>query len=519
MNLARSARLLERLADAGVGQLCLCPGGRNSPIVLAAQCARGFRCYSFFEERSAAFFAVGRARATGAPVAVVTTSGTAAAELLPAAVEAYYAGVPLVLVTADRPAAYRGTGAPQTIEQVGLFGGYAPTVFDGERADDELDLAAWDAAGPIHLNICFDEPLVDGPIPQTSVTVRPRAAAPPAADAGPLVAFLARARRPLVLVGPLDAADRAPVRDFLVRYAAPVYAEAASGLREEPALADLVLTSGEGALAPADVDGVLRIGGVPTPRLWRDLEGRLAQLPVCSVARTPFPGLTRSTLVRGPVGAILQSVAAPAADHAATHALISRDRARAERLAPLWECHPRAEPTLLRALSHLVPAGALVYLGNSLPIREWDLAALRRSRGWDVGANRGANGIDGQLSTFFGMCRPGREHWAIVGDLTALYDLSAPWILPQLDAGPTRIVVVNNGGGQIFARLSPHAGLRNEHRHELSGWAALWEMTHHRWEAVPGAAPADAHAVIELLPDRAQTARFWRAYDALDERS
>lgn len=519
MNLARAARLLERLADAGVGELCLCPGGRNSPIVLAAQCARGLVCYSFFEERSAAFFAVGRARATGAPVAVVTTSGTAAAELLPAAVEAYYSGVPLVLVTADRPAAYRHTGAPQTIEQVGLFGDYAPTVLDGERPDAELDLAAWDAGRPVHVNIRFDEPLVDGPIPETSVTVRPRAAAARAADAGPLAAFFARVQRPLVLVGPLAAADREPVRDFLARYAAPVYAEPASGLREEPALADLLLTSGEGALTRADVDGVLRLGGVPTVRLWRDLEARLARLPVCSVARTPFPGLTRSTLVWGPVGAILQSVAAPPVNRAPTRALIARDRARAERLALLWERYPRAEPALLRAVSGLVPASALVYLGNSLPIREWDLAAERRPRGWTVGANRGANGIDGQLSTFFGMCGPDRENWAVVGDLTALYDLSAPWILPQLDAGPIRIVVVNNGGGQIFARLSPHAGLRNEHRHELSGWAALWEMTYHRWEVVPGAAPAGAHAVIELLPEREQTARFWRAYDALDERS
>jgi len=221
----------------------------------------------------------------------------------------------------------------------------------------------------------------------------------------------------------------------------------------------------------------------------------------------------------GYAGAILQSVAAPPVNRAPTRALIARDRARAERLALLWERYPRAEPALLRAVSGLVPASALVYLGNSLPIREWDLAAERRPRGWTVGANRGANGIDGQLSTFFGMCGPDRENWAVVGDLTALYDLSAPWILPQLDAGPIRIVVVNNGGGQIFARLSPHAGLRNEHRHELSGWAALWEMTYHRWEVVPGAAPAGAHAVIELLPEREQTARFWRAYDALDERS
>jgi 2-succinyl-5-enolpyruvyl-6-hydroxy-3-cyclohexene-1-carboxylate synthase len=520
VNLIRAARLLARLADAGVGELCLCPGGRNSPLVLAAERARGFVLRSFFEERSAAFFAVGRTRATGAPVAVVTTSGTAAAELLPAAVEAHYSGDPLVLVTADRPRAYRGTGAPQAIAQVGLFGMYAPTVFDGEQAEDELDLAAWDAESPVHVNVCFDEPLVDGPVPETQVVVRARPRATRGSDTGPLVEFLARVRSPLVLVGPLDAADREQVADFLLRYAAPVYAEPASGLREERELADLLLTSGEGTLAGggADVDGVLRIGGVPTVRLWRDLEARLAHISVCSVARTPFPGLTRSALVRGRPGPILRSVAAPIVNRAATRALIARDWQREERLARLWEQYPRAEPSLVRKVSALVPAAALVYLGNSLPIREWDLAAHRRSRRWVVGANRGANGIDGQLSTFLGMCGPGRENWAIVGDLTTLYDLSAPWVVPGLEAGPIRFVVVNNGGGQIFARLSPHAALRNEHGRDFSGWAALWGLAYHRWETVPAAAPPEPRAVIELVPDREQTARFWRAYDALDER-
>jgi 2-succinyl-5-enolpyruvyl-6-hydroxy-3-cyclohexene-1-carboxylate synthase len=515
VNVARAARLLERLADAGVAELCLCPGGRNSPIVLAAQCASGVASYSFFEERAAAFFALGRARATGQPVAVITTSGTAAAELLPAAVEAHYAGVPLVLVTADRPATYRGTGAPQAIEQVGLFGTYAPTVFDGERPEDELDLAPWDGDGPVHVNVCFDEPLDDGPAPEIRVTPRPRRARPYATDHAPLAAFLAAARRPLALVGPLDAADGEPVRDFLRRWGAPVYAEPASGLREAPALADLLLTGGEGVLARADVDAVLRVGGVPTLRLWRDLETKLAHLPVCSVTRTPFRGLTRSALVRGAPGVILDTIEAPAADPAATRALIAHDRTRAEALARLWARYPRAEPALVRAVSGLVPARALVYLGNSLPIREWDLAAERGPLGWTVGANRGANGIDGQLSTFLGMCAPGRENWAIVGDLTALYDLSAPWILPRLTAGPVRIVVVNNGGGQIFARLSPHASLRNEHRHDLAPWAALWELPFHRWESVPRAAPAEPRAVIELIPDRDQTAAFWQALDRL----
>jgi 2-succinyl-5-enolpyruvyl-6-hydroxy-3-cyclohexene-1-carboxylate synthase len=170
---------------------------------------------------------------------------------------------------------------------------------------------------------------------------------------------------------------------------------------------------------------------------------------------------------------------------------------------------------LLRALSTIVPRDALVYLGNSLPIREWDLAAIREPREWRIGVNRGANGIDGQLSTFFGMCEPGREHWAVVGDLTALYDLAAPWVLSQLDTGPIRVVVVNNGGGQIFARLSPHAELRNTHDLQFAEWARMWKLAYQRWETVPSSTDLPDRVVIELLPDPDATGRLWNAYDQL----
>src|SRR6185436_3564388 len=127
----------------GVRDFCVCGGSRNAPLLAVVGAA-----YSFVDERSAAFFALGRAKLTGRPAAVITTSGTAAAELLPAAVEAHYSGVPLILITADRPARYRGTGAPQAIEQEGLFGVYAAR-----------DAASWSRLGALHINVEFDEPL------------------------------------------------------------------------------------------------------------------------------------------------------------------------------------------------------------------------------------------------------------------------------------------------------------------------------------------------------------------------
>jgi 2-succinyl-5-enolpyruvyl-6-hydroxy-3-cyclohexene-1-carboxylate synthase len=420
-------------------------------------------------------------------------------------------------VTADRPPRFRGTGSPQAIEQVGLFAEYAPTIFDGAADTDRLDLAEWNGSRPVHVNVCFDEPLADGEPPALDLAPAPVARRAPAADPAALVGMLATARRPLVLLGPLDAADHAGVCDFVVRLGAPAFVEAASGLREHAALAHLRITSGERALRAAGFDAVLRVGGVPTLRLWRDLEARLPDVAVCSVDRTPFPGLTRGRHITAEPGALLGAATpAPIADAAWRDGLLAHDRARQANLDALWTSHPRAEPAMVRGVSALVPVGSVVYLGNSLPIREWDLAALRNGGAWTVGVSRGANGIDGQLSTFFGMCAPGREHWALVGDLTALYDLGAPWILRRLASGPIRIVVVNNGGGQIFRRLFPYPEVRNEHAVTFGRWAEMWDLAYQRWDAVPSSAALPDRVVIELAPDAAATDAFWRAYDALD---
>lgn len=147
-NIERAARLIEDVRAAGVREFCVCAGSRNAPL-LAVLGQSNARLFTFVDERSAAFFAIGRVKQHGEPVAVVTTSGTAVAEMLPAAIEAHYSGIPLILISADRPSYFRGTGAPQCIEQIGIFGVYA-----------ETDLQSWSRARPLHLNIEFEEPLL-----------------------------------------------------------------------------------------------------------------------------------------------------------------------------------------------------------------------------------------------------------------------------------------------------------------------------------------------------------------------
>lgn len=296
-------------------------------------------------------------------------------------------------------------------------------------------------------------------------------------------------KKPLVLIGGLHPRHRERVRE-LVRDAA-VLAEPLSGLREHS-----TITAGERMIARGSFDGVIRIGNVPTLRFWRDLE--TLDLPVEHYSDLPFTGLTRGTV--RPVEE-LQAI-----DPFRDDEFFARDREMRARFERILDDEPHSELTMLRELSRDLPANARVYLGNSLPIREWDLVAARKP--FEHEANRGANGIDGQLSTFFGWCKPESENVCIVGDLTALYDLNAPWIVPQLDPGTRfRIVIINNGGGRIFSRVaslrSMDAGVReriieNSHAIRFDHWAAMWNLE-----------------VTELRPDSEASRRVWERYDAL----
>jgi 2-succinyl-5-enolpyruvyl-6-hydroxy-3-cyclohexene-1-carboxylate synthase len=496
-NVRRAADLIDDVTAAGVTEVCVCAGSRNSPLLAVLGMRDDVRLFSFVDERSAAFFALGRAKRLGAPVAVVTTSGTAVAEMLPAAIEAYYSAIPLVLISADRPARFRGTGAPQSIEQVGIFGVYA-----------ETSLETWSRARPLHLNVEFDEPLLPG-----SMHVPPthpwRTISPPSSgvagearqEEGGLIARHSPGGvvgKPLVLLGALPAHQRERVRDFVRTLNAPTYAEPLSGLREDPDLP--LITAGERMIARAAFDSVIRIGGVPALRFWRDLD--TSDLPVMHFTDVPFAGLTRGEL--HPIDALPEPHALQRDE-----AFFAHDREQAAGLARILDDEPDSELAMIRALSRELADGTHVYLGNSLPIREWDLAATRERRGFAYEANRGANGIDGQLSTFLGWSDPARDNVCVLGDLTAIYDLNAPWIVPQLGHTRFRIVVVNNGGGRIFSRVASLRALdpslreriiENAHHVGFGHWAAMWNID-----------------VTELRPDEGASKRAWQKYDELWE--
>ncbi len=487
--------VVRALLRTGVREVVVCAGARNAALVAVVARCRSLRVWSHPEERSAAFFALGRAVATSRPVAVVTTSGTAAAELLPAVIEAHYQGVPLVAVTADRPPEFRGTGAPQAIEQPGLFGPYVAACCDvadeSDAASLEWALDEWSRRQPMHLNVCLDEPQAAelSAVPALAAGFpAPRAVV--AADAAALSAFLAKPGRLLAVVGTLPAAQQANVAAFLRKCAVPCWCEATSGLRE----ADGLRHVDEAGVAGGGWERVLRVGGVPSLRFWRDLES-LPSISVFHVCEPTLTGLARGGGVCGYPD--WDEVSVPPASAAQMPTLKST-------LPP-----PRGEGAWMRELSRVIPEGALVFLGNSLPVRQWNTWAVREPRGLRCHANRGANGIDGCLSTFLGLSADEAESWAVVGDLTALYDLAGLWPAAALPVARRRIVIVNNGGGRIFRQVAALRGLdagqwrlmENPHALNFAPLAELWGWAYRRLTdpAELGARSDARHEIIELV--------------------
>ncbi len=516
-NIQLAKQALEEVISQGVREFCLCPGARNAPLVYPLVHSSQVKIYYWPEERSAAFFALGRIKATGRPVAVVTTSGTAAGELLPAAMEAHYSGLPLVLITADRPRRFRGTGAPQSAEQVGLFSCYAHDMQDLAEGE-ECRLNQWKRQGPLHLNLCFEEPK-DSEC-QTirldhceEICFQPRALH--FDEDKRFLTFLKQTRFPLVIVGALLPSQYEEAVQFLLHLNAPVYAEGISGIREDPRLAPLSITRIECIWNWANrygypIDGVLRLGSVPTARLWRDLEHRAGQIAICSISDHPFSGLSCADVIHTSLSSFFswaQTIEIPY--HYPYTKWKEADSIGQKALQRLFEQEPQAEASLIHALSLKIPKNSKIYLGNSLPIREWDQAATYEPRHFQMACSRGVNGIDGQCATFLGYSSAEQDNWAILGDLTVLYDLVAPWISSQLQEISAHLVLINNGGASIFARMFSHSAFLNSHQLHFEPFAKFWGWQYERWENIPSHLSLNqGKNLIELIPNSQATERF-----------
>lgn len=501
------------LADAvkaGVGEFVVCGGARNAVLLEALsrmENAGKVKVWSHFEERSAGFFALGRTMVTGKPCAVVVTSGTAVAELLPAVVEAFYQARPLVLITADRPSEFADSGAPQAIVQKTIFSGYASE-----------DLGSWDGKAPLHLNVPLEEDFSIGEANFGDLKVGEYSL-----DYGrPNVGGLARWLRErtmhglVVMVGDLEESEREEVFHFCRDLAAPVVVEATSGLRE--ALKDFAVMDEDSALKIRPPSKVLRLGGVPSGRFWRDLE-KLPEISVWSVCRNGLRGLGRTAEVtRGTLDRILPALGdvekiGDVAD------LLEGAKAREQRIEEALAAFPDSEQGWMRTLSVYASVAGSVYLGNSLPIREWNSYAQWERPVPLVRANRGANGIDGQISSWLGASADEKDAWAIFGDLTALYDLAGLKMLGQVVTKGRVMTVINNGGGRIFDRVPRIATMSGKAKEwmaaespvDFGALAKAWGMDYlrlARTDEFDGAGSDGKAVLLEIVPDAGQTRGF-----------
>jgi len=512
-NTALASAMVEELARCGVRRAVVSPGSRSTPLAIALWRQPSIEVEMVLDERSAGFFALGSALATGVPAAVLCTSGSAAANLHPAVVEADEAGVPMIVLTADRPPELRGVGAGQAIDQLKLYGDAVRWFSEvGTHDADDSGLlhfrsvacrafalaAGSPRPGPVHLNVPWREPLapvpVDGDVTATDpLALEGRGERPLNAFArsssraddallDELAERIASAPRGLIVAGrQLDPQLGESVAALAEAAGYPLLAEPTSQIRwsHDPP-SGLVCGYGEiargkpEALAP---ELIVRIGELPTSkplRQWFEAIDRLRQIVIDPAGEWKEPTRRAETLVQaypGPTAfALAERLKAGAAARRSASAssgeggwhdgwLRAEKRVAAAVRAEL-DAEPRlSEPGVWTALAGALRDGDQVLAASSMPVRDMEAFLPPGRARVRFFANRGANGIDGLVSTASGLAASGDRTWAVLGDLALAHDVGGLAVAAHQPG--LRMIVVDNGGGGIFHFL-PQAEVLDE---------------------------------------------------------
>jgi 2-succinyl-5-enolpyruvyl-6-hydroxy-3-cyclohexene-1-carboxylate synthase len=570
--------LMEELYRCGVRTIAVAPGSRSSPLAEAAAGHGRLQVVVHPDERGLGFFALGHAMGSGRPTAIVTTSGTASANLFPAIAEAHHAAIPLIALTADRPPELRACGANQATDQVKLFGSFvrffadvpppsehlSPAYLLG-LVDDALHAANGPVRGPVHLNLQYREPLapVSRAFPRTRLQRELRgwmkSSAPwvtyadaPLADVAlprDVRAALERASRGLILAGALPAHAATPILSFAKQLGWPVLPDLQSGLRlgaaDSAAIAHADLLMGSRRFARgAGFDAILQFGSGFVTRRLLDLAAEPSaplRIVVDAHAGRVDPQHRSAHRIVADPGQVAEALrrALPARSSGAWGGawLDASQRVERELERRLARANTLTEPGVAWQLSRLLREQDAWFLGNSLPIRMAASFASARSRCVVVAANRGLSGIDGELATAVGYASgANRPVTLLLGDLTLLHDLNSLLLLRDARV-PVTAVVVNNDGGGIFSLLpvaeharhfeqmfgTPH-GVGFQHAAAMFGLPyaapASPRALARAWRTAAG---SGASSLIEIRTRRAATAAFvrrtqasvWRAVDAM----
>jgi len=479
--------LVETLSRLGLRQAVVSPGSRSTPLAIALARHPGIEAIPVLDERSAGFFALGLARRKGEPVLLVCTSGTAGANYFPAVIEASESGVPLLVITADRPPEMRACASGQTIDQQKLFGGYPDFYHELALPGAAEPLLAYlrqtlahafgrtlhPTPGPVHLNAPFRDPLA----PVADGTAEPAAAAvdwdaffdfvaPPAGIecAAPLPS-LGPDVHGIIVAGPAQPADpagyAAAVGEIGRKLGWPVLADGLSPVRQHANLIPHLVTAYDALLrnpafaARVRPETVLCLGGWPTSKVLRDwLQAGAARTWLVGTRpdnRDALHGRTRPLPVAVP--ALAAGLPAAGAPNGYTPLWTDAEkRARAVLDRTLADEAALFEPKAAWLLDRHLPAGTPIFIANSMPVRDVEYVCGGGERRLRAFGNRGANGIDGTLSTAMGVAHGGPPAVLLTGDLALLHDANGFLLRPRL-RGSLTVVLINNRGGGIFEHL------------------------------------------------------------------
>lgn len=442
-----------------------CAGARNHALLDFFQ-ENNLR--SEYDERMASFKALGLAKISGNPVTICTTSGTAVSQTVSALIEARYSQVPLVLISGDRPKKMHGTGAPQTINHRDITEKCVGTYIEVEL-ENLGDLELVNPEFPIHINVLINDTKDHNQVIQTDLGMKD------------FKTFAQKVSRPLFLVSH-ELTDLRPLVKKLLSFNLNVYAETLSGAH------DLTSKLTEASLLKIrhEFDSVIRIGHTPLSKMWRLLEAE--HKPVFSFDARNLPGLS--------YGQVAPITAASLVDNETFFEIISSFQnsqiAVPERsITPLLNKYPQSELSVMKQLQNFLPENAIVYLGNSLVIRYFEMV---QTKSFQVFGARGVNGIDGQIAQSIGMAQGSTEHvYCIVGDMTAQYDLNSIRHLPK----NLTVFIINNGGGRIFETLKLKPIMVMEHDFSFQTIVEAFGITYSQ--------ELSQAQVIELRPLQVQT--------------
>lgn len=491
--------IVNTLITAGVEDVVISPGSRSTPLAYAfASLSNEINVYRQVDERSAAFFALGIAKAKGKPVVLVCTSGTAAANYYPAVVEANYARVPLIVLTADRPHELREVGAPQTINQVRLFGEQVKWSAEfpiPDNADQTLPYIERHTAraiaismtapmGPVHLNIPFREPLLidfrNGVARGNYVQSFASSVEASCEAITVLEDVIASTDKGIIVVGELHAgSNMKALWAFIEKLKWPVVVESLSNMRTNipESCKEYVISTYDAILKhdafkeAAKPQAVIRFGAQPVSKFLMQFIAASKPKYYIVVDENPMfrDSISAAThFIHAQVGRWIENVQVRSNIEPNYVAMWQNAEEVASSEVERYSSWSNDEGMYVQKLLELIPAGSDVFVSSSMPVRDIDTFLLKTGKDLRIIANRGANGIDGVISTAFGYsaANPERPTYLLIGDLAFLHDSNA-FVLTRYQQLQLQVIVMNNDGGGIFSYL-PQAKVE-EHYEELFG--------------------------------------------------